>query len=1685
MILQRSHIVYGMRRHGGGFLRACLTLVLLIIGARASNAQGEAHAGGAIDNPLRRFRFIENRGQWDARARFLLDRGTMRVWFASDAVVYDVGAAAGARHAVWMRFAGATPRGPVPAGIEPGRWSFGSAERTIADVSACDTLHYDELYPGIGARYYESGGRLKYDLILSPGADPASICMRYDGASSVGVARDGSLRLGTSVGRLREDAPFCYQRTANGIRRVSCAFARNARGVGFRLGAYDRSRPLVIDPALIYSSYIGGNGDDEGRAVALDDSANIYVTGTTASADFPVKPGPRPAQANTDVFVARLDPTGRTLVYATLIGGSGNDESVAIRIASDGTAVVAGSTTSQNMFPNPRFRINDGDRGNGFVLGLKRNGALAFGTYVGGSDTDRIQDMTLATNDTIYVAGWTRSPDLPDSGPVGLAGGEDAFVMRIAPQAALLSTRYLGGAQDERATGVAPGSGGAVWITGWTGSNDAFRSDLPASKRAVFGNRGGRDCFLTRVWFNGLAAANEYVAVIGGSRDDEANAIAVTAQNSTDQITITGRTLSDDYFTTVAGAYGSWFVSTMQWTLGTQAIIYSEYLAPQDSTASGMAVENDASGNPFICGVTRRGASFPVTPDAVANPGSRGNADLAFVRLGPAGAVVHAGVVGGALDDIPAHRCVLTRFGDMYVTGATGSANFPLTRGAYDSTLNTVPGSTASDAFLQRYGFIPHPALVAPPVFQLRTLQCGSVEFDTITIANLGDADLVIGGITPNAASTEFIVVTDPAPTPLAPAIVKPGNTLKLVVRFTANANGLQSGTITLSTNDSTLGRPPFTIQVSALRATPALNSSPSPIVFDTLSACSGHSDTLRASLSNGGSSVLHIDSLRLKGGGGVFGFSMPRLPLTVVVGTRLDLSVEFNPPGPGPFRDTLLVKVRECDTTIAIPVEGVAVKPSVALAPAEVQFLPCSHTDSAVIGLSNNGPEPLHIQSWALGTAAFALDSSTLHDVVPGHGSTSIVLRYRDTSGSAVRDTLRIHLDGCDTTLLVPISGGRSVALDATPAMLEFGPIAVCSGADAVDSVLTLSLGNGTSESIQVDGASLDPPFALDASVSFPALLPGGSAMQIPVHFRPAANGAASDTLRLMYSYGECRDTLRLALHGLRGLYSLTASRDTLDLGTLSGCRHDTADTVLLRNNSPVPLVITRADVSQGVVLDSGHTLPDTLAPGDVRVARLRLVSAAPGDIGGRIAFRTDACNDSLVVTLRAHKEGVAFAVTPDTLHPAPREACRTDETLDSVVVRNTGSDADITIIDASLETGTPFELGGGIVGAVLHPHDAFRVPVRFRPAPPGLYAAHLRLILGPCGDTIVRVVVGEIAGLDLLVKTIDFGPVPQGSAADGTILVINQGATPMHLNGIGGIAAPYAVVPPSPFPATLNPGDTLRVVLSFAPTDTLGHRQILQVVGGNACTDSVAFSVNGTGVGAVGGRDTFCIGTAVQQGLVGDTITLSAGALSTPRAFPPANLLYTVRYPGSRMQFVDVLPLVPSSPMTVVSDNPATGLLQLSEPQAVATRPEQFRLRFRLLAGPEQFAYIQLVSAANATTLEAFNVCGDSERVVIADRCIVTGLTTGKYANLLEPLLPNPADAVVEVTYQQLEDARAILRVVDLFGREMLRPLDADMKGGRYTLRFNAEDLPSGTYFLTIEAGTYNDARRLVIRR
>lgn len=299
-------------------------------------------------------------------------------------------------------------------GNDPGKWRTGVANYA--------RVKYEAVYPGIDLVWYGNQRQLEHDFLVAPGADPARIHMEFPGARRVRREPHGDLVIEAEDGELRLRRPVARQEIAGVLRDVDCEFVIDSRGgVGFALGAYDRERPLVIDPILLYSTFFGGRSSEIAYDIAVDKDGNAYIIGDTASLDLPVVNPIQPAKPggfDTDAFVMKLDRTGTTVAYATYLGGENTDRGASIAIDAAGAVYVAGYTFS-TRFPVTPGALQSEKQGNydGFVSKINPAGsALEYSTYLGAEGNDLLGGIAVNDRGEAVVSGYSDSTALPATG---------------------------------------------------------------------------------------------------------------------------------------------------------------------------------------------------------------------------------------------------------------------------------------------------------------------------------------------------------------------------------------------------------------------------------------------------------------------------------------------------------------------------------------------------------------------------------------------------------------------------------------------------------------------------------------------------------------------------------------------------------------------------------------------------------------------------------------------------------------------------------------------------------------------------------------------------------------------------------------------------------------------------------------------------------------------------------------------------------------------------------------------------------------------------------------------------------------------------------------------------------------------------------------------------------------------
>ncbi|HEY3927314.1 MAG TPA: SBBP repeat-containing protein [Candidatus Koribacter sp.] len=654
---------------------------------------GFAQAPQTTTLPTRAISFEPNQGQADSQVQYLFHGNHSALALSENGTLISYRAGDATLRTVHMSFANANADAKLTAenqqagkvnyliGRDPAQWHTNLP--TFAQV------RYQSIYPGVDAVFYGKEGNLEYDLVVAPNASPDAIALQFD--EPVRIDANGDLVIGSEI---RQHRPEVYQ-TINGQRRnLEASFKlRDDHTVEFAIANYDRSRELVIDPTLVYSTLIGTTYYNSITAVAVDGSGNVYATGAT-NYNFPTKNAFQGNQPSQDAFVTKFSSTGGSLIYSTYLGGNGVvDAGNAIGVDRFGYAYVVGRTDSSNWpITSNAFQKTNGGGKDGFVTKLSATGSsLVYSSYLGGLEDDDATALAIDSQHRLYVTGYTCSTNFPvtsnayqKTSKTGACAkpspGSQAFVTRVnASGSALDYSTYLGGTVGDGAYGIAVDSSYNAYVTGSTGS-----PDFPVTAGAYQKTLNGADnVFVTK--FSPTGKSLVYSTFIGGSSTDFANAIALDSSNNA---YVTGETQSTNYPVT-SSAYqksnrgmGDAFVTKLNST--GSSLVYSTYLGgSQTDVAYSIAV--DSAGEAHVAGATSS-TDFPVRNALQSTFG--GNYTDAFItKLSASGSSrVYSTYFGGSGDDTA--NCIrLDASGNAYVGGETQSSNFHTTSGAYQRAL--------------------------------------------------------------------------------------------------------------------------------------------------------------------------------------------------------------------------------------------------------------------------------------------------------------------------------------------------------------------------------------------------------------------------------------------------------------------------------------------------------------------------------------------------------------------------------------------------------------------------------------------------------------------------------------------------------------------------------------------------------------------------------------------------------------------------------------------------------------------------------------------------------------------------------------------------------------------------------------------------------------------------------------
>jgi hypothetical protein len=981
-------------------------------------------------------------------------------------------------------------------GNDPAQWHTG--------VPTYAKVRYKNVYPGIDLIYYGSHQQLEYDFAVAPGADPRLIQFQVQGASEIQIDAEGNLTLATSAGELHFQSPIVYQESHGQRIPVEGSYSmQDPTHIGFQIAHYDSSKPLVIDPVLVYSTYLGGSGTDWLTGIAVDTSGSVYVAGYTDSPNFPLATlGALPTNTN-HVFVAKLDPTGSNLVYADYVGGNSGDYGLALVLDSANEVYVTGNTQSNNFPVVKAYQSQQPGPYSGFLTKVSAAGSsLLYSTYLGGNTFDVPTSIAIDSLGEVHLAGYTMSQNFPvanafqATASANQAGmfGTYGFLTKFSPDgSSLIYSTYLAGNSNvvqncgipcwpppyNAISAVAVDTNGSAYVTGTTNTynfpvtsgsyltTNTTPQDAGVSFVSKFSSTGGLDYSTYFYASSGIPVSTSAIAV-----DSSGSAYVTGAAESDGTFPVTSTSICDPR----TYGYGCSYAFVTKFDPAASTLLYSTFLGPSNY-ASPMAIALDANNDAYVVAATES-AAFGTTNGVESYSNGL---DVLLVEIDSAASTeLLATYLGGSGNDEPAGIALDTQ-GNLYIAGSTSSTDFPTTQGAFQSMLG---GST--NTFIAKIGATPAPSVsLAPNSLQFASIPVGSTsQAQTVLLRNMGNSPLTISSIT---ASGDF-AETDNCGTSVSAA----GN-CTFSVTFTPSAAGTRSGSILIQ--DDAAGSP-HVINLTGTGSGAVATLSPASLTFSAQPVGTS-SAAQTVTLTNTGNATLTVATIQITGDFA----QVNNCPSTLAANANCTINVTFTPTAPGTRSGSLTISDNAQGSPQIVSLTGTgstSAAPIAALTPSSLAFsaqpvgissaaqaVTLTNTGNATLNLGtvqvtgdfaqiNNCPATLAANSSCTFNITFAPTASgtrngvlTVSDNAQGSPQTVSLsgtgADFNLTTSSSQK-TVTAGATATYTLSVSPVGGSFSNAVSLscsglpTNATCKFSPSPVTPGANGASSTLTIT---------------------------------------------------------------------------------------------------------------------------------------------------------------------------------------------------------------------------------------------------------------------------------------------------------------------------------------------------------------------------------------------------------------------------------------------------------------------------------------------------------------------------------------------------------------------------------------------------------------------------------------------------
>lgn len=1250
------------------------------------------------------------------------------------------------------------------------------------------SIIYREAYPGIDVRITMNESGPKLDFIVHPGADPSQIAIRYQGAEQVVKEEDGSVWASTPLGSLRESAPFSWtEHGQHGRMVVGSWFIVEGNTYRFGLEPYDHSATLVIDPQRIWATYYGGNGSFGDPLTAVDVDGAIYMAGTTVATDLP---------------------------------------------------------RSNGVF-QPRLRA----RSDGYIVKWNEQGAFIWQTFVGGTGTDEIRDITTDARRNIWVCGTLDSNnhplvnlDLNGSGPYGtLEGdtiiGEAGFVMRLTPDGLWGDSWIMDGREQDGVTGIDINND-RIALIGYTRSPRVMEITGNPYSHNPANNTRQYDMFISRLVQrpgNQYRWQNDWLTYYGGSLDDFGMHVGIDAAGN---VTATGWTMANDIPTTDGTTFqGVADVLVVRFTTPSPFTPQRAWATLIGGAESDFVndMKLDATGNPIVVGIT---SSTNFGAVNAYQPALSGSGDGFIRKFNAANGTTAFSTYWGGNQGDHINSLSIDKGGRLWIAGATyASTNLPVTNDAFQKTVHTDPEYTLTDGFIAQlsadartvlyctyYGapaqspLPPRPAVGDPPP-PLNT-DWGSDQVTDIAVD--GNAYII-------AASSVFSLRM-----PTTPGAYQDTSSTK-IKKDTLLNNAFLS--FFSNCKDSVINV--------------VINGSPNLCVVETrqLIAPAGFAkyrwstgDTVRQiTVSDTGNYVVtcttidgcrYRDTVRIQrnpspnvtAGNDTSGCINTLIRLTASVsGGTAPYKYKWRRLEPGPTYiddDTLrspgvnpnttsnyivtVTDINGCTDIDTVKVTIIDPKPTAS--PTLVDFGTldaCQSSKTATMRVKNPMSYPISVTGSTPDGSGIAVQTDLTSGVLINPGDSALItLVATPTNTGVTNGSIVLTGQPCDWKLTVNYRITKSnSAATITPPVIDFGSAVNCTPITR-DSFAVIR--NSGTDPLIVQPGTIAAPFSIVSPTVATTIAPGDT-LRVELRYNPTADGTFNSVAAFPYTTGACADTFRVTVRGVRTSVSVEATPTTINYGTLEGCEDEKDSVITITNTGSVAATVTLPTRTDVVFNPAG---PLNLAAGASQQVTVTIRPAASGNFSANVDLDVQPCDQKITLALSAVKNGVAFT-TPSSIDLGELNTCTDPATKTqsySISFDGTGTSTASTVttgpsITTTLTAGTTFDAGTP---------KSFNVA--WTPTADGALVDSIVIVFEPCSvRRVIRVTgVRTTPSLRALTPTVALGALT--GDAIGTIRFENNGTDTLFVGALASANAIVVNATPSPIEPLL-PGAVLTV--------------------------------------------------------------------------------------------------------------------------------------------------------------------------------------------------------------------------------------------------------------------------------